>query len=108
MSVGFQVHIGRELAESETYNDSSPCSRSEGKALLERLYTKTCKRYKDLSERSDFRGAIDGAKRAIDNASGGADASSTRGFYNSKDLATPYGYVRVDVEIYRGNGHFRD
>lgn len=106
MSVGFQVHIGRELAVSETYNGSSPCTRSEGKALLERLYTNTCNTYQSLKTRQDFRNAIDGAKRAIDNAVGGAGASSTRGFYN-KEIATNLGYVRVDIEIYRGEGHFR-
>lgn len=106
MSVGFQVHIGGSLAESETYSGSSPCSRDEGKTLLERLYTKTCNNYKQLKTRQDFRDAVDAAKRAIDNAAGGADAASNRGFFN-REMATPIGYVRVDVEIYRGSGHFR-
>lgn len=106
MSVGFQVHISGNLAESETYDGSSPCSRSEAKSLLERLYQKTCDKYKKLQGRQDFRKAIDGAKRAIDNAVGGAGASSTRGFYNN-EMSTPLGTVRVDVEIYRGEGHFR-
>jgi len=105
MSVVFQVQVGSDNIASRSYNGAGPCSRAEGKRLLEEIYTEAC-RERLLSGNQEFRNAIDSAKRAIDNAVGGADAGVNRAFYR-KQFATNKGYVRVDVEIHRGNGHFR-
>lgn len=107
MSVAFQVQVRSENIASRSYNGDSPCSRSEGKRLLEEIYDDACRYESALRGRSDFRNAIDAAKRAIDNAVGGADAGQNRAFYRSQPIATNAGYVRVDIEIYRGYGHFR-
>lgn len=105
MSVAFQVQVGSQNVASRSYNGSGPCSRAEGKRLLEEIYQEAC-RERHLSRNQEFRNAIDAAKRAIDNAVGGADAGQNRAFYR-KQFATNAGYVRVDIEIYRGYGHFR-
>lgn len=104
-SVGFQVQVGSRNIASRTYNGASPCSRAEGKRLLDEIFNEAS-RERVLDGNRDFSNAIDNAKRAIDNAGGGADAGPTRAFYR-KEFATDAGYVRVDIEIYRGNGHFR-
>jgi hypothetical protein len=72
---------------------------------LDEVYTEAC-RERLLDGNQEFRNAIDSAKRAIDNAVGGADADQNRAFYR-KQFATNKGYVRVDIEIHRGSGHFR-
>ncbi len=105
MSVAFQVQVRSENIASRSYNGGS-CSRSEGKQLLEEVYEESCRYYSSLRNRQDFRNAIDAAKRAIDGAVGGASAGQNRAFYR-KEFATNLGYVRVDIEIYRGQGHFR-
>ena len=107
MSVAFQLQIGNQNIASRSYNGAGPCSRAEGKRLLEAIYDESVRYESALRGRQDFRNAIDSAKRAIDNAVGGADASPyQRAFYTTR-FATNAGYVRVDIEIYRGNGHFR-
>lgn len=105
MSVAFQVQVGSDNVASRSYNGAGPCSRAEGKRLLEEIYEEAC-RERHLRGNQEFRNVIDDAKRAIDNAVGGADAGPTRAFYR-KQFATNAGYVRVDIEIHRGNGHFR-
>lgn len=105
MSVVFQVQVGSDNIASRSYKEAGPCSRAEGKRLLEEIYVEAC-RERLLDGNRDFRNAIDSAKRAIDNAVGGADAGQNRAFYR-KEFATNKGYVRVDIEIHRGNGHFK-
>jgi hypothetical protein len=83
MSVVFQVQVGSDNIASRSYNGAGPCSRAEGKRLLEEIYTEAC-RERHLDGNLEFRDAIDSTKRAIDNAVGGADAGQNRAFYRKQ------------------------
>jgi len=106
MTVRFQVHVSGDVY-SRTYNGSGGCSRAEAKKLLEELYHEACRFHGVLKSNDEFRQKIDNAKRAVDGATGGASAASNRNFYSSNNFATRAGYVRIDIEIHRGIGHFR-
>lgn len=107
MSVVFQVHVGHNTPYSRKWQNEGGCPRAIAKQYLEELYNEACRYHRDLEGRKDFRNAIDAAKDAVDRASGGASAGPTRGFFN-RELATSAGYVRVDIEIHRGYGHFKN
>lgn len=106
MSLAFQVQVGNNNIASRSYNGVGPISRAEGKRLLDEIYEEACRYYSSLRGRQDFRDAIADGKRQIDNAVGGVDAGQNRAFYR-RQFATNLGYLRVDIEIYRGSGHFR-
>lgn len=106
MSVVFQIHVGNNSPYSRKYDGSGGCSRAEAKRLLDEVAGEARRYHRALESSQDFQNGIDAAKRAVDNATGGASAASTRGFFN-REITTSAGYVRIDIEIHRGNGHFR-